>query len=48
MRNDRKGAPAQNLVGQGAHQLAFVVARSRPSLQAARSASALALDMMPE
>ena len=30
MRNDRKGAPAQNLVGQGAHKTALVLAGPAP------------------
>jgi hypothetical protein len=32
VRNDRKGAPAGNLVGQGGHPIGFSYCRERPSL----------------
>jgi hypothetical protein len=46
MRNDRKGAPARNLVGKGAHQSAIAGAGCGSSLASGSAAPALAMDMM--
>src|ERR1700737_4489648 len=43
MRNDRKGAPAQNLVGKGAHRYAIIVAGTQTAND--QAAPTLALDM---
>jgi hypothetical protein len=45
MRNDRKGAPAQNLVGQGTHQSALAFQATDRRSQADSLAPALAVDM---
>jgi hypothetical protein len=47
MRNDRKGAPAGNLVGQGTHQWASAVAADAGrSPVSGPAAPALAIDMI--
>ena len=48
MRDDRKGAPAQNLVGQGTHQSASAVlpVKCGSSVATGPAAPALAMDMM--
>src|SRR6266446_8782669 len=45
VRNDRKGAPAQNLVGQGTHQSAIAVGYG-PSQATRCAAPALTVDLM--
>jgi hypothetical protein len=46
VRNDRKGAPARNLVGKRAHPSTLAVAGSGPPRGTRPGAPALALDMM--
>jgi hypothetical protein len=46
MRNDRKGAPAQNLVGQGTHQSALAVTGMQAVARKCSDCVALAVDMM--
>jgi len=45
-RNDRKGAPARNLVGQGAHQSAIAVARVRAVARKRSRCAGTGVDMM--